>query len=204
MLQKISFFTLLLILSSTALGQENEKEWQLSLSGGAGSAGDPGEDASDSLNIDVKSLVHLTLHRKERQNDDGANLYYEFLYSQNTLEASDSTNEKADIDSQHLHIGGTYEWASSRWVRPYFSLGIGASHYEPDITDNDTYFSTSAALGSRVWINSSIAITLEARAIGTALSNDTGIFCPDEECTAGIDASLWWQRHYTAGVTWAF
>ena len=183
--------------------------WLLSVSGGAGKADSP-PDSGNTADADLSAdgVVHFVANYHESTDSDGARLYSEFFLGANTLEAdvtTDSVNYTASIDALHAQVGGVYEWADSQWLKPYFVMTLGLSHYSPELTDEETYFSGTAGLGSRFRLTNKLSLKLEARVLGTLLNDSSPIFCQDDdECSVGIDGRLWNQQHFTAGMSWSF
>lgn len=201
----IAFVLSLLAMSQTAFASK----WQLSISGGAGQADAPPESNSASdADLSADGIVHIVANYYESTDSDGARLYSEFFLGANTLEANINTGSAsytANIDALHAQIGGVYEWADSKWLRPYFVMTVGLSHYSPELTNEETYFSGTAGLGGRLRITEQLSLKLEARILGTLLNNSSTIFCrADDDCSIGVDGRLWNQQHYTAGMSWSF
>ncbi len=195
-------------LSTTPIASAAEDYWQISISGGSGIADDPSAESDEDIDIEAGGVFHLVANLYDRQNDDGANLYYQFFYGSNTLdtEVNAGTNAayETELEAHHLQIGGVYEWRPEKRFRPYFAAAVGASHYIPEQTSDETYLSSSAALGANLWFTNTLALKFEARAIGTVFNSSSSIFCNEDDCSLGIDGSLWWQQHLSAGVTWQF
>ena len=198
-------FTLLsLSLSATA----KEKNWSISLAGGAGFASDPDvENNSADISIDSGAATQLVLNYWDKQNRDGAHLYYEFFYSRNDMTADVTPSAgpaySNDIQADHLQIGGIYEWGNNDRFRPYFAATVGGSAYSSDFED-ETYFSWTAGLGTKIWFTDSLALRLEARGLATVLDSSSAIFCANNACAVEIKGTLWWQQQLTAGLTYAF
>ncbi|WP_096085135.1 outer membrane beta-barrel protein [Agaribacterium haliotis] len=196
---------LLATVTSPALAQQ---EWRLSVAGGPSYASNPSKDDNGEMELDSGTALQLVAHKFQKGNRDGARLYYEFLYAQNSIDVdveAGSDSYDSSIAAKHFQIGGTYEWAENPKVfDPYFAMTIGGSHYSPDSSDSETYLSGSLALGTRFWVMDQLAIRLDARVFGTVIDSSTTIFCQNNSCFIGIDGSLWLQQQLTAGVTWAF
>ena len=195
------------LLATPALAQQ---EWRISLATGSSTASDPtsGENG-ESADIDSDTPLHIVLNKFQRINNDGARLYYEFLYAQNDMNVDIKAADAADnystsLSAQHLHLGGTYEWGESKVFDPYFAATMGASHYSPEQASSDTFFSMSAALGARFWVIDNLSLRFEARAFGTLMNSSSEILCLGGTCYVEIDGSLWLQNHFTAGLTYAF
>ena len=194
-----------LMLAQVSSAQET---WQLSFSSGSGSANDISSEAqTQALGFDRNTVYHFVANHFDSINYDGANLYYEFFLSKNNLLAEtnrNSSSNRIDISSYHLQVGGTYEWSDWKLIRPYIAATLGTSYYDSRSQSGEPFFSGSFGLGSRYRLTPKLALKVEARAIGTLLDGDLGVFCDEDECALGVDGDVWWQQHITAGVSWSF
>lgn len=184
-------------------------DWQLSIAGGTGQARDPSSDESTSnVELNNDQVIYLVANKLESTGTDGERLYTEFFLASNVITADVDSGSpyETEIEAYHLHLGGIYEWVPSERFNPYFAMTLGISHYTPELSDEDTYFSGSVGIGSKIWLTQRLALRLEARALGTLLNSSSTIFCgeSDDDCAIGVDGTLWTQQHYTAGLTWAF
>ncbi len=198
---------LALLVPLSAIADKPANKVALTLAGGAGFAGDPSSGDAN-IDIDAKQTFQIVANIYDRQNEDGANLYYEFFLGSNTLNAEISPAPEqlyeTSVDAYHLQVGGVYEWTPGSLFRPYLAATLGLSHYSPEYNSEESFFSGSLGLGGRFWVSDSFALRLEARAFGTVMDSSSEIFCQDNVCAVEISGSLWLQQQLTAGVTWSF
>jgi opacity protein-like surface antigen len=125
-------------------------------------------------------------------------LRVEFLYShqETKLKANSgfltATSDFSDIDIDYYHIGASWEWAMST-IHPFFSIGIGATQFDPDepLLDDDIRFSYSLGGGVKLFLQKNIALHLGGRFFSTYIdshdrndchsSNNNNTVCFDHE-----------------------
>ena len=114
-------------------------------------------------------------------------LSVEMLYShQETRLKSDSGfltpgSKFSDLDIDYYHVGASWEWVLSKTprVRPFVSLGMGATRFDPDekLLDDDTRFSYSLGGGVKYFVQKNIALHLGGRYFSTYIDNQERIDC---------------------------
>lgn len=205
---KTSIIALALISLLAAAPTIIASDWQISIAGGTSQASSPSDNETNNrTEFSSAEVFHIVANHYQNTNRDGARLYTEYFIAANSLEAEVSGDENytSNIDALHAQLGGVYEWGEAGFLRPYFVMTIGFSHYSPELSSEETYFSGSAGLGAKFFLTERLGLRLEARALGTLLNASSTIFCQsDDECSVGVDGTLWNQQHYTAGLSWSF
>lgn len=198
---RLLFCVLIIGLSATTWAQES---WRLSLSAGFGNANTISDDENAAIRFSGDNAFQLVANYFDSVNYDGANLHYELLFSQTNLNLDTENGDDSAIQGHHLQLGGVYEWAEWQYVQPYLAGTLGASHYDSEYDSGELFWSSSFALGTHIRLNSAVALKLEARALGTLLNGNLGVFCNEQNCSLGVDGNLWWQHYVSAGFSWSF
>jgi len=187
-------------LSGNTLAQDT---WLFSFSSGASSANSLQVSDQNNVQFDENEVYHFVANRYDGTNRDGAHLYYEFFLSHNTY-TSDASSYSLDLEGTHLQLGGAYEWAEFRAIKPYIAATLGTSYYDSRASSGEPFWSGSFGIGSRYHLNPRFSLKLEARAIGTMLDGELDVFCDGDDCALGVESDIWWQQHITAGFSWSF
>ncbi|MBW2233005.1 MAG: hypothetical protein JRH17_21685 [Deltaproteobacteria bacterium] len=84
-----------------------------------------------------------------------------------------------DMDMGVVQIGGEIDGKIGKHFKPFFGLGIGATHYSPLSSQMDTewFFSGTVFGGLKFAFNEHFGIRTQGRMIGTLLNADSTIFC---------------------------
>ncbi len=114
-------------------------------------------------------------------------LRVELLYShQKTQLKSDSgfltpSNKFSDLDIDYYHAGASWEWVlpESPKVRPFVSLGVGVTRFDPDenLLDDDARFSYSLGGGVKLFFHKNIALHLGGRFFSNYIDDQQRIDC---------------------------
>jgi hypothetical protein len=88
-------------------------------------------------------------------------------------------NVSTDIDMGVIQIGGEIDGKIAKHVKPFFGLGVGATHYSPLSSKLSTswYFSGTVWGGLKFPITDHIGIRTQGRMIGTLISKNSNVFC---------------------------
>jgi opacity protein-like surface antigen len=84
-----------------------------------------------------------------------------------------------DLKIQYFMGYATFNFGTSRFV-PYFTIGAGAAHLDPDVqdfdTDSDTRFTAGIGGGIKYFFTPNFALRFDGRAYSTYLG-DTEVLC---------------------------
>jgi len=147
--------------------------------------------------------VDLGLYR------DGSS-FYELLYStqSTSMDSSDPTLSRVDVQTDYYHFGGTLLFADEQWMVPYLSLTAGATRFSADDYDSETKFSMSLGGGVRLPFNDHLAATLGLRGYLTFVDSDTNFLCvsggEESGCLVKSSGSTYFQGEAQLGFTLRF
>lgn len=206
---KLAIATFVLLYSVSALGQEQDFNFELTPYGAYRVGGEFEEqDTTTSIDIDDSGsygLIFNVSHSPVTQ--------WEIIYSRQETNADASqlglSNPAPDLSVEYLQAGGTYLWDGEH-VRPYLAATIGGTRIDVDSPgfDDDTFFSFSLGLGLQIKPSNRLGIRLEARGFGTLLDADSDLFCQfgpaNNICAVRINGSLMWQTEALAGIVFRF
>jgi hypothetical protein len=139
------------------------------------------------------------------------NSFYELLYSRQStsLDSSDPTLGRIDVDTEYLQFGGTLLFPEEHWYVPYLSFTIGATRFDADGGyDSTTRFSASLGGGFRLPFNDRVSATLGGRGYLTFVNSDTDILCVSGEdggqCLLRSSGGTYFQAEALLGLTVVF
>lgn len=147
--------------------------------------------------------VDLGLYR------DGSS-FYELLYStqSTSMDSSDPTLSRVDVQTDYYHFGGTLLFADEQWMVPYLSLTAGATRFSADDYDSETKFSMSLGGGLRLPFTDNVAATLGVRGYLTFVDSDTSFLCvsggEQSGCLVKSSGSTYFQAEAQLGLTLRF
>jgi len=147
--------------------------------------------------------VDLGLYR------DGSS-FYELLYSSQStsMDSSDPTLSRVDVQTDYYHFGGTLLFADEKWMVPYLSLTAGATRFSADDYDSETKFSVSLGGGLRLPFSDHVAATLGVRGYLTFVDSDTSFLCvsgsEESGCLVRSSGSTYFQAEAQLGLTLRF
>lgn len=136
----------------------------------------------------------------------------ELLYSRYQTQLStkqDSLYNNQELTVSYLHIGGNLPLHQGT-VPFYLSGGLGVTHISPENNrwDNETKFSISLGVNSRIQPTDAIHLYIAARAYGTFINTDSEIFCSNDNnsqgCNIKVNSEVWLQSELSTGVTFRF
>jgi hypothetical protein len=141
-----------------------------------------------------------------------------FEQQESTLEISgQSALELADFTIRTYHGFYAYNFGEAeKPVRPYLLVGLGATSYpsigftrlngQADEIDGNTQFSSTFALGVKVFPGKSVGLRLQARWTPTYVKSDTtGYWCdPYWGCYTAGDSQYSNQFSFTGGIGFRF
>lgn len=135
----------------------------------------------------------------------GHQTQWQLFYSHQSTEFDlDGIDEKADIDIDYLHFGGTFVMDGKK-VRPYVGASAGISQFRPDGSDFDdeTEFSVGLMGGWKIRMTERLGLRIDLRALGTVVDSDSRIFCSGG-CVVRWNGSMFWQYDATLGLNFYF
>jgi hypothetical protein len=113
---------------------------------------------------------------------------------------------RAGLAVEYYHLGGAVEFGEGR-LRPYFSLTVGATRFDPKVEDvgSEWRFSIGSGLGVKTWMSPRFGFRAEARVWPTFLQTSGGFLCSlPGGCLAEVEADFLTQASATAGFFVAF
>jgi hypothetical protein len=113
---------------------------------------------------------------------------------------------RAGLAVEYYHLGGAVEFGEGR-LRPYFSLTVGATRFDPKVEDvgSEWRFSIGSGLGLKTWMSPRFGFRAEARVWPTFLQTSGGFLCSlPGGCLAEVRADFLTQGSATAGFFVAF
>lgn len=134
----------------------------------------------------------------------------EFFYSRQNADLTTEANENRDtpdipkLGIEYWHIGGLYELRRPGGIRPYVTVRLGATRFDPIDIDADSIWRFSGGFGAgvRVFFTESVGVRVEAQLLSTAARSGQ-FFCAGGDCYA-IESSGVHQGSISAGLTVAF
>lgn len=186
------------------------KQHQINVLAGVAGAG---SSKLESFNTHVKAkdgdALMLIYNAFAGFKDEDVHLYYEFLAAKTditpVLNIEGSTRE-VTLDTTHLHVGGTYEWQSTKYLQPYFGMTFGHSSIESNTGKDDGFWGFSAATGFNIPISEHFAVRADARAFLMRWDNDTALLCAvsEEPCEINLNDNSWLHHQFTLGAAFRF
>jgi hypothetical protein len=107
---------------------------------------------------------------------------------------------------EYYHLGGAVEFGEGR-LRPYFSLTVGATRFDPKVEDfgSEWRFSIGSGLGFKTFVSPRFGFRAEARVWPTFLQTSGGFFCSiPGACLVSVEADFVTQGSATVGLFFAF
>jgi len=143
------------------------------------------------------------------------NTQWELLYAHQSTEVETQPTFAQDallsIDADYWHFGGTYLFdMPSRGVQPFLALTAGITRFDPAVSgiEAENYFSGSLGGGVQLRSDRRVGVRLEARAFGTLIDSEGGLFCHSGPSSAGcalaVDGDVLFQMELKAGVVFRF
>jgi opacity protein-like surface antigen len=167
----------------------------------------PATESSPARDVDLDDGgswgVDLGLYR------DGSS-FYELLYStqSTSMDSSDPTLSRVDVQTDYYHFGGTLLFADEQWMVPYLSLTAGATRFSADDYDSETKFSMSLGGGLRLPFSDHVAATLGVRGYLTFIDSNTNFLCvsggEESGCLVRSSGSTYFQAEAQLGLTLRF
>ena len=136
--------------------------------------------------------------------------FYELLYSSQStsMDSSDPTLSRVDVQTDYYHFGGTLLFADEEWMVPYLSLTAGATRFSADDYDSETKFSVSLGGGLRLPFSDHVAATLGVRGYLTFINSDTNFLCvsggEESGCLVRSSGTTYFQAEAQLGLTLRF
>jgi hypothetical protein len=162
--------------------------------------GSQGTNPSLNLELDESAVYGLIV----AVNIDSES-WLELWYSRQSTDVVEKTGlftpvaETLDIDIDHLHAGGVYQFTESPQLAAFFSFTGGLTRMDPPSGfDSDTRFSVSVGAGLKWKPHRRMGVRLHGRWIPTLLDSDDEVFCSENSCLVAIDAS--WVNQFELGV----
>jgi opacity protein-like surface antigen len=141
---------------------------------------------------------------------DGSS-FYELLYStqSTSMDSSDPTLSRVDVQTDYYHFGGTLLFADEQWMVPYLSLTAGATRFSADGGyGSETKFSMSLGGGLRLPFSDNLAATLGLRGYLSFIDSDSQFFCASggeqSGCLVRSSGSTYFQGEAQLGLTLRF
>ncbi len=164
-------------------------------------------ETDETLDFDEGVSYGVILGLRDQSKAGGA--FYELLYlRQETylkLENTDfSSSKKFDVDVNYLHFGGRFGPEEGETFNPYVAAGLGVTYFDPQKGDSETKFSFSIGGGVNIPLYKALSLRLEGRGFGTVISNDSSVFCANNQCLIKAKGDVLWQFTGFSGVTFTF
>jgi hypothetical protein len=135
----------------------------------------------------------------------------EFLYGRQETELAavsgffGQRDRLFDLTVQHFHGAINWELMPGK-VRPFLTLGAGASGFDPDgERQSEWFFSGSLGGGVKLLFNDNFGLRLQARYLPVVLESDSDVFCPTlGTCFVSTDQTTTSQGEVSAGLLLRF
>ena len=199
----------LLLFPFLALAQEAPARFELTASGGYRLGGEfEDQDTSETADVENASAFALVFNIRAT-----ANTQWEVFYARQQTELDAGTlfvnDPLLDLDAEYFQAGGSYEFDSNVLGRPYVSLTVGVSRFNPDgDLDDETFFAGSFGGGFRLLETERVGVRLDGRVYASLIESDTDVFCrtgPNANvCAIRVDGDVLYQWEISAGVTFRF
>ncbi|MFD2164937.1 hypothetical protein ACFSJY_01570 [Thalassotalea euphylliae] len=113
--------------------------------------------------------------------------------------------DNEDLSISYMHVGGNI-LLSDGLVPFYLSGGLGISYFSPDgdQLDDETAFSMSLGIASKIPLTDTTKLYIGGRAYGSFVDSDSEIFCDSDECRIFVESDIWVQTEVMAGISIAF
>jgi hypothetical protein len=114
-------------------------------------------------------------------------LYYSYQDTTLTLQGDDLPSDKIGLKVHYLQLGGSIEPVSSRYIRPFLSMTLGATLYSADLEGSSTEARFSGIIGGGVKIP--LTDWLGLRAQGEVRLNFLGggdFLCVNAACIGSV------------------
>ena len=138
----------------------------------------------------------------------GENWQLEFLGSSQATEliAEGTISGKVDIDVNHYHVGGAYQFRDSlEPLRPFVAFSLGATQFDPDgALDSESKFSFSLGGGVKYHFNDRLGVRVQGRFTSTEINDDDEVFCDPFVCYVVEDTNFLNQTELSAGLVIRF
>lgn len=137
-------------------------------------------------------------------------MQYELFYGRQSTVLSGAALAPATIKVEYLHLGGTVPLLGTPHLNPYYGGGLGITRLSPDpaVGVDNTRFSLSLSLGTRVPLSPHLALRFEARGFFTPMPTDTAFFCRSDQtgalCEIRARGSWFVQGDVLAGAAFTF
>jgi hypothetical protein len=114
-----------------------------------------------------------------------------------------------DVAVEYYQLGGLLEWpqGSRGQLRPFFSLTIGATRFDPEPAEVETEwrFSIATGGGTKIFLNERLGLRLQARLLLPITSANSTWFCYlPGGCLVTVDGTAMAQGDVSAGLILAF
>lgn len=109
---------------------------------------------------------------------------------------------RAGLAVEYYHLGGAVEFGEGR-LRPYFSLTVGATRFDPKVEDvgSEWRFSIGSGLGVKTYLSPRFGLRLEGRVWPTFLQTSGGFLCSlPGACLVSVEGDFLTQGSATGGV----
>ena len=160
----------------------------------------------DSRDLDEGGSFALALELRFGKGEDR---YLQLWYSRQGSGVDDDGTTR-DVDVEYLHFGGTVPFGDYDRIRPYLSMGVGATRFSPTGagSNDETKFSGSLGLGFAVPLSKRAALRLETRGYLTVVDSSSAIFCRSDNgsgfCRIVASGSTIFQAEVLAGFAVGF
>lgn len=112
---------------------------------------------------------------------------------------------KLDIDVDHYHIGGAYQFREMEALRPFVALSLGTTQFSPDgDLGSENKFSFSLGGGVKYYFNDRLGVRLQGRFTSTEINSDDEVWCDPFSCYVVEDSNYLNQTEISAGLILRF
>jgi opacity protein-like surface antigen len=118
------------------------------------------------------------------------------------LMAEGTISGQVDIDVNHFHVGGAYQFRDSLdSVRPFVAASLGSTQFDPDgALDSESKFSLSLGGGVKYHFNDRLGVRVQGRFTTTEINDDDEVYCDPFVCYVVEDSNFLNQTELSAGL----
>jgi len=164
-----------------------DPSWEISALAGGGFGGSIGISSIDGINFsraDVEfapGWAYQAIVALRLGSDEGNLIVASYSRQRSALQLTGLgvPAVSQDMDMGVIQVGGEIDGKIGNHFKPFFGLGIGATHYSPLSKRLSTqwFFSGTVWGGIKFPITEHIGIRTQGRMIGTVISSNSDIFC---------------------------
>ena len=110
-----------------------------------------------------------------------------------------------DVSITYAHLGGNISFSQGN-MPFWFSGGMGITHLSPNRNQlsDETNFSASLGINTKIALNKVAHIYIGGRVYGTFFDSESEIFCDSNDCAIFVEGDIWVQSELMAGISLNF